>query len=116
MSILEQQIGMSEAMANGRSTKWVKNVTISQLRDSERNSDIVSGYWPGGENLGGGRAPFMYPDNRTTFVGGDVVSSSEGTESIKDSKTAAALGDGRPSEFVSAEDVEQALALALADI
>ena len=92
MSILEHQIGMSEAMANGRSTRWVKNVTTSQLRDSERNSDIVSGYWPGGENLGGGRAPFMYPDNRTTFVAGDVVSSYEGTESIKDSRTAAQIG------------------------
>ena len=92
MSILEHQIGMSEAMANGRSTRWVKNVTTSQLRDSERNSDIVSGYWPGGENLGGGRAPFMYPDNRTTFVAGDVVSSYEGTESIKGSKTTGVLG------------------------
>jgi len=92
MSILDQQINMSAAMVNGRSTKRVKNVTTSQLRDSERNSDIVSGYWPGGENWGAGRDPFMYPDNRITFDGGDVVSSSRGIESIKNSKTAAQLG------------------------
>ena len=92
MSILEHQIGMSEAMANGRSTKWVKNVATSQVRYSERESDLINGYFPGGENLGGGRAPFMYPDNRTTFVAGDVVSSYEGTESIKDSRTAAQIG------------------------
>ena len=92
MSIIAQQINMSKPMVNGRSTKWVKNVATSQVRYSERESDLINGYFPGGENLGGGRAPFMYPDNRTTFIGGDVVSSSEGTESIKGSKTTGVLG------------------------
>ena len=79
-------------MVNGRSTEWVKNITTSQLRDSERRSDLVSGYWPGDAGSADGRDPFMYPDNRITFDGGDVVSSSRGIESIKNSKTAAQLG------------------------
>ena len=99
MSILAQQINMSKAMVNGRTITgqkgeiWVmNNWATSQLRDSERESDLVSGYFPGGEGLAGGRDPFMYPDNRPTLEGSDVVSSSRGIESIKDSKTAAQLG------------------------
>ena len=99
MSILAQQLNASQAMVNGRTITgqkgeiWVmNNWAPSQLRDSERNSDLVSGYFPGGEGLAGGRDPFMYPDNRPTLEGSDVVSSSRGIESIKDSKTAAQLG------------------------
>lgn len=99
MSILDQQINMSKAMVNGRTITgqhgddWVtNNLTASQLRDSETESDLVSGYFGGGEGLANGRDPFMYPDNRPTLEGSDVVSSSRGIESIKDSKTAAQLG------------------------
>ena len=69
----------------------MKNLAISQLRDSETISDLVSGYWGGGEDLGAGRGPSMYPDNRTTFAAGDVVIGSDGIESIRDSKTAAQI-------------------------
>ena len=98
MSILAQQINASQAMVNGRTITgqkgedWVmKNLSISQLRVSERNSDLVSGYFAGGDLEKGGRV-HMYPDNRPTLEGSDVVSSSRGIESIKDSKTAAQLG------------------------
>ena len=50
MGILQQQIMMSKAAANGRSVVgqmgegWVtRNLATSQLRYSERNSDLVSG-------------------------------------------------------------------------
>ena len=101
MSILAQQLNASQAMVNGRTITgqkgetWViNNWAISQLRYSEKDldSDLVSGYFPGGEGLAGGRDPFMYPDNRPTLEGSDVVSSSRGIESIKDSKTPAQLG------------------------
>ena len=99
MSILAQQLSGSKAMANGREIgvmegeKWMsQNISLSQRRDSERESDLVSGYFPGGEGLASGRDAFMYPDNRPTLEGSDVVSSSRGIESIKDSKTAAQLG------------------------
>ena len=99
MSILAQQINMSKAMVNARTIMgqagagWVmNNLATSQLRGAGRNSDLVSGYFPGGEGLAGGRDPFMYPDNRITFEGGDVVSDYEGTENIKDSKTAGKIG------------------------
>ena len=101
MSIIAQQISASQAMVNGRTItgqkgkNWViNNWAISQLRysDTDRNSDLVSGYFPGGEGLAGARDPFMYPDNRPTLEGSDVVSSSRGIESIKDSRTAAQLG------------------------
>ena len=99
MSILTQQISASQAMVNGRTITgqkgedWVmKNLSISQLRDSETDSDLVSGYFPGGEGLAGGRDPFMYPDNRITFEGSDVISDYEGAENIKNSKTAGKIG------------------------
>ena len=98
MSILQQQIMMSKAAANGRSVvgqageDWVtKNLATSQLRSSERNSDLVSGYFGGGDLESGGRV-HRYPDNRPILEGSDVVSSSRGIESIKDSRTAAQLG------------------------
>ena len=105
MSILDQQIKMSEAMTSGRTIEgqaganWVsKNVTTSQLRSSDRESDLVSGYFPGGD-----RDPYMYPDNNSVIVGGGLnvisgsiqshtVSSLNGIENIKDSRTAAKLG------------------------
>ena len=99
MSILAQQINMSKAMVNARTIMgqagagWVmNNLSTSQLRGAGRNSDLVSGYFPGDASFDSGRSPFMYPDNRTTFVAADVVSSSEGVESIKDSRTAAKIG------------------------
>ena len=99
MSILAQQINASQAMVNGRTITgqkgedWVmNNWATSQLRDSERDSDLVSGYFPGDASFDSGRSPFMYPDNRITFEGGDVVSDYEGTENIKDSKTAGKIG------------------------
>ena len=98
MSILAQQINASQAMVNGRTITgqkgedWVmKNLSISQLRVSERNSDLVSGYFAGGDLEKGGRV-HMYPDNRPTLEGSDVVSSSRGIESIKDSRTAGKIG------------------------
>ena len=99
MSILQQQIMMSKAVANGRpvagqaTQAWVaSNLTPSQLRYSERESDLKSGYWGGGESLGAGRAGSMYPDNRTTFGAGDVIASLEGYEDIRESRTPALLG------------------------
>ena len=96
MSILDQQIKMSEAMTSGRTIEgqaganWVsKNVTTSQLRSSDTESDLVSGFFPGGEGV---RAPYMYPDNSSVIMGAGIVSSAGGTESIKDSRTAAQLG------------------------
>lgn len=98
MSILAQQINMSKAMVNGRTiadqqgSDWVmSNLTTSQLRDSEADSDLVSGYFGGGDLESGGRV-HRYPDNRPTLEGSDVVSSSIGIESIKDSRTAGQLG------------------------
>ena len=101
MSIIDQQLPASKAMANGREIgvyegeNWIsKNISPSQRRYSERESDLKSGYF-GGFNVeipsGRGRQN-MYPDNRITFEGGDAVSSSRGIESIKDSRTAAQLG------------------------
>ena len=94
MSILDQQIKMSEAMTSGRtiegqtSDDWVsKNVTTSQLRSSNRESDLVSGFFPGGD-----RDPYMYPDNRSVIMGDGIVSSVGGSESIQNSRTAAQLG------------------------
>ena len=99
MGILQQQIMMSKASANGRSVvgqageDWVtKNLATSQLRYSERNSDLVSGYFGGGEELGGGRGASMYPDNRAVFGPGDVIVSAAGDEDIRESRTAAILG------------------------
>lgn len=95
MSILEQQISMSHSVVNGRTIvgqkgdDWVnKNVAISQLRGSETESDLTSGYFPGGA----GRDPYMYPDNRSVMLGENVVSSIGGIEAIKDSRTAAKIG------------------------
>ena len=99
MSILAQQINMSKAMVNARTIMgqagagWVmNNLATSQLRGAGRNSDLVSGYFPGDASFDSGRGAFMYPDNRTTLVAADVVSSSEGVESIKDSRTTAQIG------------------------
>ena len=99
MSILAQQINMSQSMVNGRTIigqqgeDWVmRNLSPSQLRYSLRDSDLVSGYFPGGEGLGNGRGALMYPDNRKTFEGSDVISDYEGAENIKDSKTAGKIG------------------------
>ncbi len=99
MSILEQQIMMSKAAANGRSVvgqageDWVtRNLATSQLRYSERNSDLVSGYWGGGESLGSGRPASMYPDNRAVFGPGDVIVNAAGKDDIRESRTAATLG------------------------
>jgi len=100
MSILAQQIMMSKAVANGRTVvgqagdTWVtNNVTTSQLRDSEVNSDLVSGYYGGGESLGSGRAASMYPDNRICLnAENGVLMTYDGQDDIRDSKTAGAIG------------------------
>ena len=99
MGILQQQIMMSKAAANGRSVvgqageDWVtRNLATSQLRYSERNSDLVSGYWGGGESLGSGRPASMYPDNRAVFGPGDVIVNAAGKDDIRESRTAATLG------------------------
>ena len=96
MSILSEQIKMSQAMISGRTIEgqaganWVsKNVTTSQLRSSDTESDLVSGFFPGGEGV---RDPYMYPDNRSVIRGDGIVSSVGGVEGIKDSRTAAQLG------------------------
>ena len=82
-------------MINGRSIagqagdNWVsRNIAASQIRGSETASDLTSGYFPGGA----GRAPHMYPDNMSVILGDNVVSSSRGIESIRDSRTAAQIG------------------------
>ena len=89
MSIIDQQIKMSQAMFNGETIEgqagddWVsKNVTTSQLRSSDRESDLVSGFFPGA----------MYPDNRSVIMGDGIVSIVDGSESIQNSRTAAQLG------------------------
>ena len=99
MGILQQQIMMSKAAANGRSVvgqageDWVtKNLATSQLRSSERNSDLVSGYFGGEEGLGSGLQASMYPDNRAVFGPGDVIVGADGGEDIRESRTAATLG------------------------
>ena len=96
MSILDQQIKMSQAMISGRTIEgqaganWVsKNVTTSQLRSSDTESDLVSGFFPGGEGV---RDPYMYPDNRSVIMGDGIVSIVDGSESIQNSGTAAQLG------------------------
>jgi len=98
MSILAQQINMSKAMVNGRTVigqagaTWaMNNLTTSQLRDSETDSDLVSGYFAGGDLESGGRV-HMYPDNRPIIMSSDVVFDYRGAENIKDSRTAAQLG------------------------
>ena len=69
---------------------WVsRNLTTSQLRSSDRDSDLISGFFPGGEGI---RPPSMYPDNRSVILGENIANSSGGTESIRDSRTAAQLG------------------------
>tara|TARA_Y100000310_G_scaffold166840_1_gene166510 strand:- start:1551 stop:1847 length:297 start_codon:yes stop_codon:yes gene_type:complete len=98
MSILDQQLPVSKAMANGRKVgayegeKWKsKNISPSQIRYSERDSDLVSGYF-GGFDVGDdsrGRV-HMYPDNHPVFV--EVSTDANGRENIRDSKTAAQIG------------------------
>ena len=95
MSILHQQSKMSLAMTSGRSIEgqaganWVnQNVTTSQRRSSNIDSDIINGFFPGGD-----RDPYMYPDNRTTMASDGVIDSDgDGIEFIKESRTAAKLG------------------------
>tara|TARA_Y100001937_G_scaffold117198_1_gene170170 strand:+ start:1132 stop:1401 length:270 start_codon:yes stop_codon:yes gene_type:complete len=89
MSILDQQIKMSQAMINGETIEahagddWVtENITSSQKRSSDIESDLISGFFPGG----------MYPDNRSVIMGDGIVSSVGGSESIQNSRTAAQLG------------------------
>ena len=98
MGILDQQLNMSKAVANGRTVpgqageEWVlKNLAMSQLRTSEIPSHLISGFWGGGEEFGAGRGPFMYPDNREVFHG-SVATNESGLETINNSKTAAKLG------------------------
>ena len=94
MSILDQQLPVSKAMANGRKVgvyegeKWKsKNISPSQQqRVSERDSDLVSGYF-GGFNVeippGRGRQN-MYPDNHQGFA--EVSTDANGHENIKNSR------------------------------
>ena len=98
MGILDKQLNMSKAVANGRTVpgqageEWVlKNLAMSQLRTSEIPSHLISGFWGGGEDFGAGRGPFMYPDNRGVF-NGQVAVNESGLETINNSKTAAKLG------------------------
>ena len=98
MGILDQQLNMSKAAANGRTVpgqageEWVlNNLAMSQLRTSEIPSHLISGFYGGGDDLGAGRGPFMYPDNREVFHGQVGVNES-GLETINTSKTAAKLG------------------------
>ena len=98
MSILAQQLPVSKAMANGREigvyegAAWKsKNLAPTQIRYSERDSDLVSGYF-GGFDVGDdsrGRV-HMYPDNHPVFV--EVSTDANGHENIRDSRTAAHLG------------------------
>ena len=103
MGILDQQLNMSKAAANGRTVpgqageEWVlNNLAMSQLRTSEIPSQLISGFYGGGEDLGAGRGPFMYPDNRTCLNAENGVLEFPGrgvnNEIIRDSKTAGAIG------------------------
>ena len=80
MSIVTEQIELSKAVGNGRTVsaqlgqEWaVANLSLHQIRASDKISDLVSGYWSGAANLGAGRSEHMYPDNRA-FWGNGVVS------------------------------------------
>ena len=84
MSIVTEQIEISKAVGNGRTVsaqrgqEWVAaNLSLSQIRSSDKISDLVSGYWGGAANLGAGRSQHMYPDNRE-FWGNGVVSTKDG--------------------------------------
>ena len=101
MSILAQQLMISKAVLNGRTVvgqageDWVaSNLTTSQVRESEVNSDLVSGYFGGAENFGSGRAGSMYPDNRTCLnaESGGALVTWDGQDNIRDSGTAGAIG------------------------
>ena len=89
MSIVTEQIEISKAVGNGRTVsaqrgqEWVAaNLSLSQIRSSDKISDLVSGYWGGAANLGAGRSQHMYPDNRE-FWGNAVVKADEyGQEEI----------------------------------
>jgi len=89
VGILIDQIAISKAVANGRTVKaqmgetWaLNNLHPSQMRYSDKISDLVSGYWPGAENLGAGRSQHMYPDNREFWDNGVVNSDENGREEI----------------------------------
>ena len=83
MSILKDQIEISKAVGNGRTVsaqrgqEWAAaNLNLTQIRNSNKISDLVNGYWSGAANLGAGRSEHMYPDNRE-FWGNGVVNYDE---------------------------------------
>jgi len=89
MSIVTEQIEISKAVGNGRTVsaqmgqEWVAaNLGLSQIRASDKISDLVSGYWSGAGNLGAGRSEHMYPDNRAFWANGVVNSDEWGHEEI----------------------------------
>ena len=84
MSILKDQIEISKAVSNGRTVsaqrgqEWAAaNLNLTQIRNSNKISDLVNGYWSGAANFGAGRSEHMYPDNRA-FWGNGVVSTKDG--------------------------------------
>ena len=83
MGILTDQIEISKAVGNGRTIsaqrgqEWAAtHLNLSQIRNSDKISDLISGYWSGAGNLGAGRSEHMYPDNRA-FWGNGVVSTKD---------------------------------------
>ena len=83
MSILKDQIEISKAVGNGRTVRaqrgqeWAAaNLNLTQIRNSNKISDLVNGYWSGAANFGAGRSEHMYPDNRA-FWGDGVVNYDE---------------------------------------
>ena len=90
MSIINDQIAMSNASVNARTIQSqnpaVANIiSQSQLRPvrGDRIGDLISGWWPG-STQGGDREPSMYPDNNSPFI--TVESTDSGHEIIKGSR------------------------------
>ena len=88
-SIITDQIEISKAVGNGRTVsaqrgqEWAaSHLNLSQIRNSDKISDLVSGYWSGAANLGAGRSQHMYPDNREFWANGVVNSDEWGQEEI----------------------------------
>ena len=90
MSIINEQIAMSNASVNARTIQGqnpsiADAISKSQLRPVKQDgiSDLLSGWWPGSMQ-GGDREPSMYPDNNSPFV--TVESTDSGHEIIKAAK------------------------------
>ena len=88
-SIITDQIEISKAVGNGRTIsaqrgqEWAaSHLNLSQIRNSDKISDLISGYWSGAGNLGAGRSEHMYPDNRPFWGDGVVNANDFGQEEI----------------------------------